>query len=229
MIANKKKFYTGLGMMVVFTILLVGMFLPIFGGHNMLENSDDLYNKVSKASAYYIDDVLEDSEHYIDTIIDASIKMASTTEAEQTVLLYEASDAQVTISGADLEISGDLGYILHNAAQDADTLYNNDADALAQKYGYDGQRVMYNWSQSLVELDYYLKEQNLIDEAKAVAEVNEKAVQPAYNYFGIEPEAMSEKGGIMVASLSFYIFYTVLYGFALMFIFEGWGLKIGAH
>jgi len=229
MIANKKKFYTGVGMLVVFTILLVGMFLPIFGGHNMLENSDNLYNKVSKDSAYYIDDVLEDSEHYIGTTINANIKMDSATEAEQTALLYEASDAQVTVSGADLEISGDLGQILNNAAQDADVLYNNDAETLEQKYGYEGLRVMYNWNQSLMELDEYLKEQGLIDEAKAVAEVNEKAVQPAYNYFGIEPESMSEKGGIMVASLCFYVFYTVLYGFALMFIFEGWGLKIGAH
>jgi hypothetical protein len=216
-------------MMIVFTILLLGMFLPVFDGHNMLENSDNLYNKVSKASAYYIDDVLEDSEHYVGTIIDANIKMDSATEAEQTALLYEASDAQVMLSGSDLKISGDLGQILYNAAQDADVLYNNDADTLAQKYGYEGQRVMYNWNQSLVELDDCFKEQGLIDEAKAVAEVNEKAVQPAYNYFGIEPEAMSEKGGIMVASLCFYVFYTVLYGFALMFIFEGWGLKIGAH
>jgi hypothetical protein len=229
MIANKKKFYTGLGMMIVFTLLLVGMFLPIFDGQNMLENSDNLYNKVSKASAYYIDDVLEDSDHYVGTVIDASITMASATEAEQTALLYEAGNAQTTVSGADLEISGDLGNILNNAAQDADMLYNNDADTLAQKYGYEGQRVIYNWNQSLVELDEYLKQEDLIDEAKAVAEVNEKAIQPAYNYYGIEPENVSEKAGIMVGSLFFYIFYTVLYGFALMFIFEGWGLKIGAH
>ena len=74
-----------------------------------------------------------------------------------------------------------------------------------------------------------LKDMDLNDEAKAVAEAAVKAVQPAYNYFGIEPEKMSDKAGIVVGSLGFYVFYTVLYGFALMYMFEGWGLKMGAH
>lgn len=225
MIVNKKRFYTGLGLILLFTILLIGMFLPVFNDHNMIERADELYNKISKASAYFIKDVSEDGEQYFGTIINASIEMDSTIEAEQTALLYELSGAQIIVSGDDLEISGDLGHILNTATRDADTLYNNDADALTQKYGYEGQQVIYNWSESLVELEGCLKEQDMIDESKAVAKVNEKAVEPAYNYFGIEPEQMSDKGGIVAGSLFFYIFYTVLYGLALMFILEGLGLK----
>ena len=229
MIKNKKKFYLGLGMITVFTVLLVGMFLPIFDGNNMLENSDELYNKISKDSAYYIDTVLEDSQEYEGTIIDVTIEMDDETEAVQTALLYEKSGAEATVSGMDLHISGDLGKIMDNAAYDAEFLYADDLESLENKYGYDGRRVLYNWNESLMAMDDEFKDLKLSDEAKAVAEVAEKAVQPAYNYFSIEPEKMSDKSGIVIGSLAYYIIYTVLYGFALMFLFEGWGLKMGAH
>ena len=229
MIVDKKKFYTGLGMIVVFSVLLVCMFLPILDGQNLLASMDELYNSISKGSANYIHDVLEESEKLKGVDIEAGVEMNSEEEAEQTALLYTAGSAQVEVSGAHLEISGDLGHILINAVQDAEALYNNDADGLARKYGYDGRRVIYNWQQSLVRLHEELEGQRLMEESKTVAEVNERAVEPAYNYFGIEPEIMADKVGVVVGSLFFYIFYTVLYGFGIMFLFDGWGLKTRGH
>lgn len=229
MIIDKKKFYTGLGMVIVFTVLLVCMFLPILDGQNMLKTIDELYNSISKGSANYIHDVLEESEKYTGVVIKTGIEMQSDGEAEQTALLYKASSAQVVVSGTRLEISGDLGHILNNAIQDAESLYSNDVDKLTQKYGYDGLRVMYNWHQSLVKLQEEFEGQHLIDEAKMVTKVNERAVEPAYNYFGIESQNMADKVWVVVASLFFYAFYTVLYGFGIMYIFEGLGLKTQGH
>jgi len=225
MIVNKKRFYTGLGILVVFAVLLVAMFLPLFDGDNMLRNIDELYNSISKDSANYISDVREETGHYVGVAIEATIEAESQEQAEQTALLYEESGAQVTVSEARLEISGDLGHILTNAIQDSETLYHNDVDKLTEKYDYNGQRVVYNWNQTLISLHDELEDQDLIDASKAVAEVNEKAVEPAYNYFGVEPERMSDKAGLVVGSLFFYVFYTVLYGFGIMYLFEGWGLK----
>ena len=54
MIANKKEFYAGFGLIVIFTIVLIILFMPVFGGKNALENLDMLYNSISKGSAYYI-------------------------------------------------------------------------------------------------------------------------------------------------------------------------------
>jgi len=211
MIVNRKRFYTGLGIMVIFAVLLVAMFLPIFDGKNMLRNIDTLYNSISKDSANYISQVLEVSEEYVGVVIEAGIEMESQEEAEQTALLYEESDAQVVVSEARLEISGDLGHILINAIEDAEILYNNDADKLTEKYGYDGLRVIYNWHKSLDSLHDELERQDMISASKAVAKVNEKGLEPAYN--------------LVVGTLFFYIFYTVLYGFGIMYLFEGWGLK----
>ena len=54
MIAHKKVFYAGFGLIVIFTIVLIILFMPVFGGQNALENLDMLYNSISKGSAYYI-------------------------------------------------------------------------------------------------------------------------------------------------------------------------------
>jgi hypothetical protein len=56
--------------------------------------------------------------------------------------------------------------------------------------------------------------------------VKEKAVECAYNYYGIEPWKVSEKLGLVVFSLVFYVVYTVWYGYAIIFLLEGWGFTL---
>ena len=43
------------------------------------------------------------------------------------------------------------------------------------------------------------------------------------------PEQIKDKVGIVIFSLAFYVIYTMWYGFAILFVFEGWGLKISGH
>jgi len=229
MIANKKKFYIGLGMVGVFTLLLIVLFSPVIDGRNALQYSDELYNSISKDSAYYIPDSMAESEEFLGTNIDVNINMEDETQAQQTAILYETSGAMVTITGASLQISGDLGQVLVAALGDADKLYNDETLFLSDAYGYESQRVVYNWHTSLNKIDKALKDQDLFDESKIVAEAMEKGIEPSYNYAGIQPESMSSKVWVVIGSLLFYVFYTVWYGFGLMYILEGWGLKIGAH
>ena len=59
-----------------------------------------------------------------------------------------------------------------------------------------------------------------------VAAVNQKAVETAYNYYRIEPQNISDRYGIVIFSLVFYVAYTLWYGFAIMFLFEGWGMRL---
>jgi len=227
MIADRKKFILGLGMIIVFTAILVTMFMPVFGGQNAFAYSDELYNSVSKDSAYYIPDVLEDSEAYVGTPVNVEIKMTDVAEAEKTELLYQENGASVTVTEATLEIEGDLGIILIAALEDADSMYYNDGAALTQKYGYDEREVIYLWHKSLGKIEKELKKLDLFDESEAILEAQEKAIEPAYNYIGVEPQAITEKAGFVVGSLFFYIFYTVLYGFGLMYLLEGLGIKTG--
>ena len=71
-----------------------------------------------------------------------------------------------------------------------------------------------------------MQRQKKFAEAKMVAQVLKKAVECSYNYYTIEPQKISERLGIVIFSLLFYIAYTLWYGFSILFLFEGWGMKL---
>jgi hypothetical protein len=106
-------------------------------------------------------------------------------------------------------------------------MYINDGEAIFDKYGYDERRVLFNWWNATNAMDRELKKQKKFDEAKVVVLVRKKAVEAAYNYYKIEPQNISDRLGVVIVSLVFYVIYTMWYGFAIMYMFEGWGLKLG--
>lgn len=226
MIANKKEFYSGFGLIVVFLVVLLIMFLPVFRGHNALEYLDSLYNSISKGSAYYIPTVKEESDTFIGNTVKVTLKMTDKKQAEETALLFEAGGAEADITEAELEITGDLGKILENCLADADAMYLNDGEKISAKYGYDERQVLFNWWQAFKEMDKKLKSQKKFKEAKVVALVEKKAVEASYNYYKIEPQKITDRFGVVIFSLIFYVVYTLWYGFAVMFMFEGWGLRL---
>lgn len=227
MIAQKKEFTLGLGMMVAFFVVLVLMFMPLINGHNGLEYLDDLYNSISKGSAYYIPKVKEEAAGFAGNRVEVSLEMKDARQAEQTAALLMAGGALVNVSGSSLKAGGDLGRILGNALEDADKMYYNDGAAVTQKYGYDERRVLYNWWAAFQEMDKSLKKQKKFKEAKVVSFVSNKAVETAYNYYGIAPQRIMDKIGVVIFSLIFYVAYTLWYGFGIMFMFEGWGMDLG--
>ena len=76
MIANKKKFNTGLVLMALFAVIFITIFMPLFGGRNGLEYLDNLYNSISKGSAGYINDVRTDVQalEQMDLTVDLTMK-----------------------------------------------------------------------------------------------------------------------------------------------------------
>lgn len=52
-----------------------------------------------------------------------------------------------------------------------------------------------------------------------------RVLEPSYNFAGIKPRKISENIGIVALLLGFYIFYTLWYGFSIMYLFEGLGIK----
>ena len=51
-------------------------------------------------------------------------------------------------------------------------------------------------------------------------------VEPSYNYYGIEAQSIKDKAILVIASLVGYVIYTMWFGFSILFMFEGWGLKL---
>ena len=226
MIANKKEFYGGVLMMAAFMVELIIMFTPVFKGLNGLQYLDNLYNTISKGSAYYIPKVQKESDNFIGHTIRVTLKMADETQAKQTALLLSYGGASVDTSGMELQVTGDLGKILANCLADAEDMYRNNGQAVSNKYGYDERHVLYNWWTACKAIDKELTKQESFKEAKMVATVGKKAVETSYNYYRVEPQKISARMGLVVFSLAFYVIYTMWYGFSILFMFEGWGLKL---
>jgi len=226
MIAHKKEFFGGLGMLGAFIVVLIIIFMPIFGGQNGLNYLDNLYNTISKGSAYYIPKVREATDAFSGHSVSVTLTMAEEERANQTAPLLMKGGALVNVSGAELKVSGDLGKILENCLADADLMYHNKGEALSRKYGYDERRILLNWWIALHHMEKDLKDQKKFKEAKVVALVVKKAVELGYNYYKVEPQKIGNKIGIVIFSLVFYVIYTLWYGFAIMFMFEGWGLRL---
>jgi hypothetical protein len=226
MIAKKKEFYGGFGMLIGFFVILIIVFSPVFKGQNGLEYLDSLYNSISKGSAYYIQKVKEETDTFTGNSISVTLNMKNEAQAQQTASLLMKGGALVNVSGSDLKVSGDLGKILENCLTDSDYMYVNDGEKVKGKYGYDEKQVLYNWYTALKAMDKDLKAQKKFKEAKIVALVIKKAVECSYNYYKIEPQKISDRYGIVIFSLIFYVLYTLWYGFAIMFMFEGWGMQL---
>ena len=229
MIANKKLFSMGIIAMVLFIAVLVIIFSPVFNGQNGLEYLDDLYNSISKGSAYYIPKVTAEAENFRGHNITVSLNAGKAQTAEQTRSLFEKSGADVEVRDNKLKVTGDLGKILENCIEDSNLMYMNDGEKISEKYGYDERQVMYNWWVALKEMDKDLKKQQKYSEAKTVDLIKEKAVETSYNYYKIEPQKISERLWVVIFSLIFYVLYTLWYGFAIMYLFEGWGLQLDNH
>ncbi|MBW2708341.1 MAG: hypothetical protein JRD04_03505 [Deltaproteobacteria bacterium] len=158
-----------------------------------------------------------------------TLNLSDKEHAEQTALLFRKSGAAVEVSENKLKVTGDFGKILNNCLNDADSMYRNDGKTIVAKYGYNERQALYNWWQACKEMDKDLKRQKKFEAAKAVMTLKKKGVETSYNYYKIEPQKISDRLGVVAFSLIFYVIYTLWYGFAIMYMFEGWGLRLEDH
>jgi hypothetical protein len=226
MLANKKEFFSGVGLMVAFLVVLAIMFSPVFGGQNGLNYLDGLYNSISKGSAYYIPDLKIKAAKQSGNAITASVVMKDEKQAMETAPLFLKSGVMVNVTGSEIKVSGDLGSILTNCLEDSDQMYYNKGENVKDKYKMDERLSMYNWWMALKALTKDLNKQKKFAETKFIGDINKRAVECSYNYYKVTPENITAKWGLVVFSLVFYVVYTMWYGFAILFMFEGWGLKL---
>ncbi|OGQ96000.1 MAG: hypothetical protein A2521_14450 [Deltaproteobacteria bacterium RIFOXYD12_FULL_57_12] len=227
MIAHKKEFTGGLLLFIAFWIVFAIGMSPIFGnGNNLLNYMDNLYNTISKKSSYYIPGVVKEAQQYKGQQVTLNIKASNPEQAERYVKLFQAGNAQVAVDGVNVKVEGGLGLMLENMLNDADLAFANNGDAIVAKYGMEPKRVMYAWWNALKAAEKDFNKQKMFKEAKIIGKVQTRGVEPAYNYYGIQAEDIKAKLGIVIASLVGYVIYTLWFGFSILFMFEGWGLKL---
>jgi hypothetical protein len=215
-------------MLIAFFGLLLAIFSPIFPGNvNGLNYMDNLFNMISKGSSYFIPDSITASEQYAGKMIDVTIKLENDQQAAETAKLFLASGADAAVSGKELTVKGDMAQIMKASLEDADQMFHNNGSVLADKYGYGERQVLFNWWTAFKSMGKDLTTQKSFKQAKTIATIQAKALEPAYNYYGVEAGSYKDSFMLIIAALGFYVCYTLWYGFGIMFLFEGLGLKIG--
>lgn len=225
MIANKKEFGLGLGLFAGFWVLFIVLMSPVFAGKNLLDYMDNLYNQISKKSSYYIPDVTKKLEAYKGQQVSFSVK-AKGDQVARLTKMFQAGGATVTPDGEKLKVAGDLSAIVSNALADCEAMFKNDGKAVAAKYGAEERAVMYDWEEAFKAAEKAMNKENKFKEGKIFNNAQTKAIEPAYNYYGIEALPIKEKWGTVVLSLVGYVIYTLWFGFSILFMFEGWGMKL---
>ena len=228
-------------LLIPFIVVLVFLFLPLYGPEkakmNGLDYFDNFFNEVSKGSSF--DQEAQAKQMKVaaglaDPAFKSAFKMKgdqkakySPADAAQTaVKLLTSAGLQATAEGDKVTVSGDLGALAKAAVQDSIDMYNNKGDLLQSKYGLDAKQALYTWHQVMDSLNKSLTKAEKFEAAKTMKNFMTKAIEPAYNYYGVKVTPVKEEMVLLAFALVFYVIYTVWYGFGIMYLFEGLGVVL---
>lgn len=206
--------------------VLILIFSPIFHGKTGLTYADDLFNKLTKGSAYFIPELLSTAEKYVGKPFRVTIQVEKAREAEQAAELLVSAGAKVEPEGGRLTIEGDLGKVLGATLSDSNYMFQNNGQKVKDLHGYDGKEVLQRWWMTLTKMEKSFKRNLQVEESNTVSEVIKKGIEPAYNFYRIEPQKVSDRAGIMIFLLAFYVVYTLWWGYAIFYLFQGFGLSM---
>ncbi len=226
LIKNKNLFIRGIVLSISFFGVLLMIFSPIWGGKNGLEFADDMFNKLSKGSSYFIPKISKSVEGFKGKAFKATIKLDKPEDVEKTAMLFKTAGADVDVNGNELNIKGDMGQVLQTILRDSDEMFHNNGKAVSERYGYDEKKALKNWWTALGKIEKEMKKEKMLAESKVLSDVIKKAIEPAYNFYQIDAERVIDRAGMMSGLLVFYVLYTMWWGFSIFYLFEGVGLNM---
>jgi hypothetical protein len=244
--AQKRHMAYGIALGISFIVVLVLIFSPIFPKttegepQNGLQWADEMFNSLAKGSSYFIPKVAKSNEEFMGKMFTVSIKLGKPEDkpgdgekrAERASKLFTVNEgAKAEVNGAELKIEGDLGKVLAAALRDSETMYRNEGEKIKALYGTvmktdDEKQMFRQWWNVLDKINKQFMIEKKAAESKIVSTVMKKAVEAAYNFYKVDAVKVKEKAGLMVFLLVFYVAYTMWWGFAIFFIFEGIGLSM---
>lgn len=231
LILHRSPFLKGLLLLSSFVLLLWVMMLPLFkdsegNRQTSLQYADTIFNELSKGSSFFIPQVLQIVKDLKSTNTSLSISMPDAALANLALLELQKSgltDAQ--LSDGKLSFHGNLAAVLHRALDDSAYLYDNDGEALSERYeNAKPLDIARAWWHMLNPAIKELQKQNHLAEAAAVEQVVRRAIEPANNFYGLPTANVAENALLLCALLAFYVLYAIWYGFAIYNLFDGFGL-----
>lgn len=228
-ITNKALFNKGLLLFASFICVFISLFLPIWGGgKNGLDAADDMFNRLSKGSSYFIPGVKEQALKLEGKTVTVTAKVKDAKLAQRGVENLVKAGATAEFKDGAVTYSGDLGKILGAALVDADDMFKNNGKAVQERYGLadkDAEKLVTKaWWSVLDPSIKELQKQKLIQEAKVVGNVNKRGLEPGYNFYGIAGEKVLDNVLPLVGLLVFYVLYTMWWGYAIFDLFGGIGM-----
>jgi hypothetical protein len=227
LIKHKKPFVRGLVMAFVFAGVLAVMFMPIFNGGNAFHASDKLFNSISKGSTYYIPMLRENAKLHMDAEFDGLLELDGDRLGDAAKLLTTAG-AEAKRDGESLRVRATMGTLYEAVLRDSDDMFENRGRVVSERYGIREKRVLFTWWTIMKAMAKVMDTEKRFAESKYVGELLSRGVEVGYNYYKIAPEKAAERWAILTGALVFYVLYTLWWGFAVYFLFEGVGLQLTA-
>jgi hypothetical protein len=226
-ICDRTMFRAGLIGLGVFLALLVAMHLPLGQGRNALVWADDFFNQLAKRSAYYIPDGIGQAQAFVGTPVDIGIRPRDFADTRRLAALAGSAGIEArALPDGRVRIAGDLGRLSLTALADADAAFRNETAGLEAKYRMGAEEVIYGWWVIFDGLTRRYVQEGKGVEANFTKFVSSRALEPAYNFRGIDAKEVGENVIPLTSFLAFYVLYTLWYGFSIMFLFEGLGIGV---
>jgi hypothetical protein len=233
LVYDKKHFTMGIILSLIFFGVLAYMFTPSFtGAHgekvNAFHASDNLFNSIAKGSTNYFHRLREENKTYAGHAINLNLEMGTADLAGKSALILNKSGIAATVDTTVVKISGDLATLLNQAIDDSESMFNNKNDLLEDKYSMSGRMAIFVWWKTCVAMDIALKQAKDFKAAKFTTEVVKRGIEVGYNFYGVVPQSSTSRAGVLTFALVFYVVYTLLWGFAIFYFFEGFGLQMSS-
>ena len=247
-IVNKGRFAKGAFLMATFLAVFACIMSPLFKDQNGrpqngLEFSDDFFNKLAKNSSDYFDTVKATVAKQKGVQIAVTATMAkpdpkdepdpakaqekANKDAQSAGKALQAAGAQVEVKDNVLAVKGDLGVITEFAYVKAMSVFTVTGEEAVDKSENQANRKLCKdlW-RGFGAMMKALQKDHKIPEAKALDTVMRKALEPAYNFYGLPGQPVSQNLVMLISLLVFYVIYTMWYGYGIFFMFEGVGMTM---
>lgn len=226
---SPRIFYKGFALLAIFFVVLWYMFSPSFNGTNAFHASDNLFNSISKGSTYYIPQVMEGIKAFEGQSFSVVIFEDEPKYIPYATTILETGGLAVTPAAGGMRVEGDLGAFMEQAVMDSDAMFKNNGESLVTKYSMEEKQAMYVWWRIMKETKVALDHQKFFAPASFMDKnVIKRAIEVGYNFYGIEGQKAVDRWGIILFALVFYVAYTMWWGYAIFFMFEGLGLEMTA-
>jgi hypothetical protein len=228
LIVRRNIFMTGTVMAITFFVVLILMFLPLLGGLNAFEAADRLFNSMAKGSSNYFEDLRREAAEHPRTEPAVQIALKDGSLAGEARTMLSAAGLTAAGDGAMLKVSGDLSRLARVIVDDSEAVFYEREKEVAAKYGHPARESLFVWWNILKEMQKAFESRGSFEAAAFVQHVNAKGVEVAYNFYGIESKQASRNMTILAGSLLFYILYTLWWGYAILWLFDGLGMEMKA-